>query len=232
MPKLEPHERLAIARRKAGYGTATDAARAFGWNENTYRSHENGERGLKRSVAERYARAFRTSAAYILFAEDSEDVEENNDPLALNGFINEDGRSFLKRFPKPAEIEFVASFYDIELKFNKYPILLEFNGYYHFGAYHPGDLAIFENRKKQFTLGNLKDYWGRPCLIETTDGEFFFRRARAGSEPGYIDIEITPGRPAHNIAPRWIGLMIVAIPHGQWTKRTMQEWVQGWLDDE
>lgn len=59
-------ERLQSARRKAGYSDATAAARAFGWNINTYRSHENSARGLRRDVAERYAKAFRVSAAWLL----------------------------------------------------------------------------------------------------------------------------------------------------------------------
>lgn len=62
----EPHERLAEIRAAAGYETPTDAARAFGWNETTYRSHENGVRGIKSDTAVRYAKAFRSTAAFIL----------------------------------------------------------------------------------------------------------------------------------------------------------------------
>lgn len=62
----EPFERLQKARAKAGYESATDAARAFGWNEITYRAHENGGRGLKPKVAEQYAKAFKVSAGWLL----------------------------------------------------------------------------------------------------------------------------------------------------------------------
>ena len=70
----EPHDRLAIARRNAGFENATEAARAFAWNENTYRSHENGERGLRLAIAERYARAFDASAAWLLTGEGASDA--------------------------------------------------------------------------------------------------------------------------------------------------------------
>lgn len=68
----EPFERLQKARAKAGYVSATDAARAFGWNEITYRAHENGGRGLKPKVAEQYAKAFKVSAAWLLTGEGSD----------------------------------------------------------------------------------------------------------------------------------------------------------------
>jgi DNA-binding XRE family transcriptional regulator len=67
------YERLQSARRRAGYETATDAANAFGWNAVTYRAHESGERGLRPAVAERYARAFRVSAAWLMTGEGPQD---------------------------------------------------------------------------------------------------------------------------------------------------------------
>jgi len=54
-----PNERLRLAREKAGFKTATDAAKRFSWSVTTYRAHENGQNGLKNENAERYARAFR-----------------------------------------------------------------------------------------------------------------------------------------------------------------------------
>lgn len=48
------------------FDTAKEAARAYGWNEFTYAAHENGQRGLKIAVAEKYASAFGSTASYIL----------------------------------------------------------------------------------------------------------------------------------------------------------------------
>lgn len=53
----EPHNRLREARLKAGYESAADAARAFGWKEVTYRAHESEGRGVDKSL-EKYAKAF------------------------------------------------------------------------------------------------------------------------------------------------------------------------------
>ena len=48
------------------FDTAKNAARAYGWNEYTYAAHENGQRGMKVNVAEKYASAFGSTASYIL----------------------------------------------------------------------------------------------------------------------------------------------------------------------
>ena len=64
---MEPSDRLRQAREKAGFPKATDAARAYGWNEITYTSHENGARGLRPDVAEKYAKALRTPVEWLLY---------------------------------------------------------------------------------------------------------------------------------------------------------------------
>lgn len=61
-----PGDRLRKLRLQKGYLNAVEAARAFGWNENTYKSHENGERGIKPSIAQKYAAAFGSTPGYIL----------------------------------------------------------------------------------------------------------------------------------------------------------------------
>lgn len=60
--------RLRWARENAGYTSIRAAALAFGWNENTYKSHEQGIRGgegLKTKHLEKYARAFKVSEAWL-----------------------------------------------------------------------------------------------------------------------------------------------------------------------
>lgn len=69
-PRLDdPDERLKWARERAGLDNATAAAHKFGWNENTYRSHENGTRGFKKKTADKYARAFKVPVAWLLVGE-------------------------------------------------------------------------------------------------------------------------------------------------------------------
>lgn len=63
----EPYERLKEARIKLGYESAAAAARAFGWGESTYASHENGARGLQPDTADKYAKAFKVPAEWLLY---------------------------------------------------------------------------------------------------------------------------------------------------------------------
>lgn len=69
-PSLDdPDQRLVWAREQAKFETATDAARRFHWNENTYRSHENGQRGLSKKAAAKYAKAFKVPVGWLLYGE-------------------------------------------------------------------------------------------------------------------------------------------------------------------
>lgn len=61
--------RLRWAREEQGFTSSRSAAQAFGWNENTYKAHEQGERGsegLKKDAIERYTRAFKINAEWLM----------------------------------------------------------------------------------------------------------------------------------------------------------------------
>lgn len=61
-----PSDRLRAARIARGFESAAEAARSFGWSEVTYTSHENGIRGIRKDVAERYGKAFCVDPATLL----------------------------------------------------------------------------------------------------------------------------------------------------------------------
>lgn len=58
-------QRLQIARAKAGFATATEAAKALGMKYPTYAGHENGSRGVVRGALT-YSRRFRVSLDWLL----------------------------------------------------------------------------------------------------------------------------------------------------------------------
>lgn len=82
----EPHDRLKQLRIAKGFSTAADAARAYGWPVTTYQAHENAARGIKKEAAIRYARAFGSSAGYILGV--SNKIENGTIPGNLDAVIN------------------------------------------------------------------------------------------------------------------------------------------------
>lgn len=62
-------ERLREARHAAGYESAMSAAKKFGWSPSTYAAHENGQNGFNIKAAAKYAKAFKTTAAWLLTEE-------------------------------------------------------------------------------------------------------------------------------------------------------------------
>lgn len=63
----EPAERLRIARLRAGYETAKDAAESLGFPVSTYLGHENGSRGISAKKAEIYARKYKVREQWLLY---------------------------------------------------------------------------------------------------------------------------------------------------------------------
>lgn len=63
---VEPKDRLQEARRDAGFDKPRDAAKAYGWNINTYHSHENGHRNISKEGAIKYSRRFRVNLEWLL----------------------------------------------------------------------------------------------------------------------------------------------------------------------
>lgn len=72
-------ERLRRARKKSGYETASDAARAFGWEIPAYNHHENGTRAFPVDAARRYARAFKVSPSWLLALDNVETAGAESD---------------------------------------------------------------------------------------------------------------------------------------------------------
>ncbi|MCW5730437.1 MAG: LexA family transcriptional regulator [Alphaproteobacteria bacterium] len=64
-------ERLAFARKRAGFRSASAAARALGVPEVTFRAHENGLRGLTEATARSYGQAFRVNWAWLVTGDGS-----------------------------------------------------------------------------------------------------------------------------------------------------------------
>ncbi len=77
-----PGDRLRALRIKKGFSTARDAAKAFGWSEHTYKSHENNTRGIRPDAARKYAQAYGSSTAYIL------GIGNGSEPSVVNSVVN------------------------------------------------------------------------------------------------------------------------------------------------
>jgi len=78
----EPGDRLRALRIRKGYPSAAAAAKAFGWSEHTYKSHENNTRGIRLDAARKYALAYGSTVSHIL------GVGNGTEPQIVNQTIN------------------------------------------------------------------------------------------------------------------------------------------------
>lgn len=63
----EPAAKLRQLRISMGFATAKDAAQRYGWNVNTYKSHENGMRPLSKKAAADYAKAYKVLPGWLMY---------------------------------------------------------------------------------------------------------------------------------------------------------------------
>jgi phage repressor protein C with HTH and peptisase S24 domain len=59
-------ERLRLARERAGFARAADAAKALSANSQTYHGHENGNRGFDADTGARYAKKFNVDYQWLM----------------------------------------------------------------------------------------------------------------------------------------------------------------------
>lgn len=84
--------RLTAVRKAAGYRSSREAALDNHWAESTYRSHENGSRGLRQLEAIKYVHKFKSrgaggyTAQWVLFGDDRNlnDLVQGLPPDALD----------------------------------------------------------------------------------------------------------------------------------------------------
>ena len=65
----EIHNRLRRARERAGFKTASEAAKWLGVESPTYLAHENGSRGIKGDALQKYAKRFKVEISWLLTGE-------------------------------------------------------------------------------------------------------------------------------------------------------------------
>lgn len=80
------HSRLKNARLRAGYKSARQFALQNGLIENTYRSHESGERGIKQPEAEKYAALLKVDLYWLLTGREN---PQSQHPVAKNPGMEE-----------------------------------------------------------------------------------------------------------------------------------------------
>jgi hypothetical protein len=200
---MEPYERLAIAREGSKLGSATAAARRFHWNENTYRSHENGTRDLSKKAAEKYAKAFKVSVGWLLYGEGGEDAAgKAHETVPLVGYVGAGAEAH--------------HFAESQGPFGEVP------------APHGagGDTVAVEVRGE--SLGSLFDRWlvfyddvrhpvtsdliGKLCVVGLTDGRVLVKKIKRGQRRGRFDLLSNVEQPIYDVTIDWAARVINMAP--------------------
>ena len=175
---LEPHERLVLARTKAGYETAADAARAFGWSPITYRAHESGLRGLRRDAAARYALAFGVSEAWLLTGQGAPAGIRSTVPMV--GYVGAGAEVHLFDGDQSSEQIDEA---DAPPAADEHTVAVIVRGDSMIPAFRDRDVIYYRNVR-----ADPDQLIGRECVIRLADGRTFVKILMRGNGPGFFTL--------------------------------------------
>jgi len=108
----EPAAKLRQLRISKGFTTAKEAAARFGWNVNTYKSHENGTRDISKKAAIDYAKAYKVLPGWLLLDSGPQTEDGAASREVYKGVL----QSVPKELPQRAE-------QDLNLAYRKIPRL-------------------------------------------------------------------------------------------------------------
>jgi phage repressor protein C with HTH and peptisase S24 domain len=202
----ERHDRLRQARIAAGFERASDAAARFGWNENTYKSNENGNAPFSFRKARDYAEAFGVRAEWLY--DETGPAEASAEPMVrIIGRVGADsegvvihttGQEGFDTVPLPPGGASTA-------------VALEVAGHSMRAVAEDGSLIYFEDQRNPPT----PDMLGYYCIVETEDGRVLFKRLLRGSAAGLYVLESQAGAPIEDVRLRWAAEPTAIIPPKQ-----------------
>lgn len=198
-------ERLREARKKAGFSSAMAAAKKFGWPTSTYAAHENGQNEFSVDVAEKYARAFKVTASWLL-TDEGDKVRRNvvivEGLVGAGGVIDTSaentGPDGLDEIEVPYQLPDNAAAYRVA-------------GDSMFPRYDDGDIIIVIKREQPpFELLNFE------TLVTTIEGNRYLKRIVPGARKGQFDLESFNAPPMRNVKIRSATEVHSVVRRGKW----------------
>lgn len=203
-----PDQRLKISRENAGFKSARQAAKHYGWTISTYSAHENGQNGYDEAAAIEYGRAFDVSAGWLLTGEGG---SERQNIVGVKGLVGAGGSIDTG----PEQLSSDENLYEIEVLF---PLpagafALEVRGDSMFPRYDPGDVVICE--KQSYDFGQMI---GWEAVVMTVEGSRYLKRLLNGSRKGLFDLESFNARPIRSVRLEWASKVITVVRAGLYRK--------------
>lgn len=196
----ESSERLREARIRAGFKSARKAANRFNWKYSTYASHENGQTDVPPDMAREYARAFKTSAGWLLTGEGSATVE-TVPIVGIAGASADGGISYEFESGELGEAPTVPSG-------TKRTVAVEVRGDSLRGRVEDGWLVYYDNRQEPLT----EDMAGELCIVGLEDGRTLLKTPYRGRGRGLWDLESTNAPTMRDVAVKWAAVVTAIVP--------------------
>lgn len=201
---MEPCDRLQEARRKAGYETAVDAARAYGWGESTYISHENGTRGIKPRVADTYAKAFKVTPEWLLYGKTKKTSQtmEARPTVPLVGYVGAGAAAhfFSDQGPLgevPAPDGASDSTVAVEIRGDS------------LGALFDRWLVFYDDVHRPVT----SDQVGKLCVVGLQDGRILIKKIqRSRTRQGLFHLLSNTETPIFDVEIEWAAKVLNMVP--------------------
>lgn len=209
MSRDDRAQRLRDARISAGFDSARAAAKAFGWNTNSYASNENGNAPFSYGAAKKYAEAFGVTAEWLYDGAGAPEPDAATpdpahllvpvigrvgaDPEGAVLFATGQGTGDLVPLPPGGSEKAVA---------------LRIAGHSMRGLADDGGLIYFEDQRTPPT----PDMLGQVVVVETDTDEVLVKRLLRGSRRGRYDLESLSGPTRHDCRLRWAAHITAIIP--------------------
>lgn len=200
---MDRHERLQLARRDKGYATAIEAARAYGWNINTYISNENGNAGFSFNKAKEYARAFGVRAEW-LYDESGPIRGREQQTVDIVGVVGADpggtvlfatGQLAGDTVPPPPNGSLTAK--ALEVRGHSMPFVAD-----------DGSIIYFDDQRTAVST----ELMGQVVVCELDTDEVLVKRLLRGSKPGLFDLESIGAPPRQDVRLRWVARVVCILP--------------------
>jgi len=189
----QTHDRLRIARIKAGYETAADAARTFGWTIVSYTAHENGTRGLRPQVARAYANAFRVSDAWLLTG--TGDATPTVKMVRVVGYVGAGGELMaLTSDDGIAEIEAPPGTSE-----DSHAVIVRGDSAY--PIFEDGEILIFSEQRTD--VDNFLNR-SKPMIVGLRDGRRLLKTITRGRARGLYTLTSNNAAPIAEVEVEWV----------------------------
>lgn len=210
MTTSDIHDRLKQTRAEAGYSTATDAARAFGWPISSYLGYENGDREPGKDTARKIAEAYRISLDWLLTGRGSPGRKAT---LTIMGRIGAGAEIDAGVEQVPEE-----GLYDIEstIPLPDGAIGFEVVGESMWPRYDPGDVIVC--LRDGVPLQELLD--GEEAAVRLNDGRRFLKRVLKTAEKGVFNLESHNAAPIRGVVLDWAADVLATIRASKWRRIT------------